>query len=68
MFALMEAISRRLFPVTVRSAAAEFGPPPAVKYPELALYSDSELYRRPTAEILAEVKALHDVRPRARVR
>ncbi|XTZ17027.1 hypothetical protein ACQSSU_06520 [Micromonospora echinospora] len=41
---------------TTRSAAAEFGPPPAARYPELADYSDAELMSRPIAEILAEIE------------
>lgn len=43
---------------TVRSAAAEFGPPPAALYPELAGYSDRELLSRPTADIIAEILAV----------
>jgi hypothetical protein len=31
-------------------------PGPAAQYPELADYSDAELYARPTAEILAEIR------------
>lgn len=62
MFALLDWVSRRVAPVTVRSMAAEFGPPPAVRYPELALYSDAELYRRGRDEIIAEIKALRATR------
>lgn len=42
---------------TTRSATAEFGPTLAVRYPELARYSDAELYSRPLADILAEIRA-----------
>ncbi|MEV1331516.1 hypothetical protein AB0J20_18285 [Micromonospora costi] len=42
---------------TTRSAAAEFGPTPATRYPELANYTDAELYARPTADVLAEIRA-----------
>lgn len=42
---------------TTHSAVAEFGPTIATRYPELAGYSDAELYARPTAEILAEIRA-----------
>lgn len=42
---------------TVRSMKDEFGPPPAVRYPELADYSDQELITRPLAEIVAEIEA-----------
>lgn len=65
---LLDRLSRRLWPVTVRSATEEFGPPPAAKYPLLALYSDSELYRRDRDELLAEVKALHTTTRKAVVR
>lgn len=41
---------------TTRSMAAEFGPPPAVRYPELARYSDAELMERDLAEVIAEIK------------
>jgi hypothetical protein len=57
MFAFLEWLCVRLLPITERSMAAEFGPPPAVRYPELAAYSDAELYRRGRDEILAEIKA-----------
>jgi hypothetical protein len=65
MFALLDWLSRRVAPVTVRSMSAEFGPPPAVRYPELALYSDAELYRRDRDDILAEIRALRAARRRA---
>ncbi|MEU7807884.1 hypothetical protein AB0B18_15670 [Micromonospora chalcea] len=42
---------------TTRSAAAEFGPTLATRYPELAAYSAGELLARPTSEILAEIRA-----------
>ncbi|GGR78641.1 hypothetical protein GCM10010169_23530 [Micromonospora fulviviridis] len=42
---------------TTRSVVAEFGPTLATRYPELADYTDAELYARPTAEILAEIRA-----------
>lgn len=42
---------------TTRSMRAEYGDPPAVKYPELARYSDAELINRPLAEIVAEIEA-----------
>ncbi|MET7752580.1 hypothetical protein [Micromonospora sp. NPDC005367] len=42
---------------TTRSAAAEFGPTLATRYPELAGYTDAELYARPIADILAEIRA-----------
>ena len=45
--------------VTGRTASVDFGPTPAARYPLLALYSDSELYRRERDDVLAEVKALH---------
>jgi hypothetical protein len=41
---------------TTRSMAAEFGPPPAVRYPELAAYSDLELIQREMRDILAEIE------------
>lgn len=40
-----------------RSMAAEYGPPPAARYPELSHYSDRELVTRDRAAIIAEVKA-----------
>jgi len=40
-----------------RSMAAEYGPPPAVQYPELAHYSDRELVTRDRAAIIAECMA-----------
>jgi hypothetical protein len=36
--------------------AAEYGPPPAVAYPELAHYSDRELLERDRSGILAEIQ------------
>ena len=45
--------------VTGRTASVDFGPTPATRYSLLALYSDSELYRRERDDVLAEVKALH---------
>lgn len=42
---------------TTRSMAAEFGDPPAVKYPELAGYTDQELMARDLREIVAEIEA-----------
>lgn len=53
---LFEALTGRPW-TTTRSAAAEFGPPPAVSCPELADYPDAELIRRPVAEVLAEIQA-----------
>ena len=50
----------------VRSAAAEFGPPPAARYPELSTYSDLELVARTRADILAEVRARRAARRRQR--
>ncbi|QSB14577.1 hypothetical protein JQS43_24405 [Natronosporangium hydrolyticum] len=41
---------------TTRSMMAEFGPPPAARHPELARYSDAELYER-GAELVAELDA-----------
>jgi len=41
---------------TTRSMAEEFGPPPAARHPELARYSDAELYQR-GAELVAELDA-----------
>lgn len=43
--------------ITTRSMAAEFGPPPAVAYPELADYTDEELMRRDIREVIAEIEA-----------
>ena len=42
---------------TVRSMAAEFGPTPATRYPELAEYSDRALIERDTRGLLAEIEA-----------
>jgi len=42
---------------TVRSMRAEFGPPPAVRWPELADYPDEELMARDLREIVAEIEA-----------
>lgn len=64
MFGLLDWLSRRVAPVTVRSMADEFGPPPAVRYPELALYSDAELVRRDRDDVLAEIKELRAARRR----
>lgn len=41
---------------TRRSMAAEHGPPPAARHPELARYSDAELYRFGPA-LVAELDA-----------
>lgn len=43
--------------ITTRSMAEEYGPPPAVAYPELAGYSDAELMRRDIREVIAEIEA-----------
>ena len=48
---------RRWWQKTTRSMAAEFGPPPAVAYPELQHYSDRALIERDTAGLLAEIEA-----------
>lgn len=53
---LYEAITGRPW-TTTRSMAEEYGPPPAVAYPELAGYSDAELIRRDIREVIAEIEA-----------
>jgi hypothetical protein len=55
MFALLEWLSRLLLPVTSRSAVAEFGPTVATRYPELANYTDAQLYAADRGELLAEI-------------
>lgn len=53
---LWEALTRRPW-TTTRSATAEYGPPPGAVYRDrLAAYRDSELYARPTADILADLR------------
>jgi len=52
--------------LTVRSAAAEFGPPPAAQYPELLSYSAGELIRRGRDELLAEIRQRREARGVAR--
>ena len=47
---------------TTRSMAEEFGPPPAARHPELARYSDAELYQR-GAELVDELDAAAGRRP-----
>jgi hypothetical protein len=42
--------------VTGRSATAEFGPPPAVSYPELRRFTDSELLAVDRDELLATLR------------
>ena len=61
---MRNAIAQRLFELltgkpytTTRSMAAEFGPPPAARYPELAQRSDWELLTRDIREIVAEIEA-----------
>jgi len=51
---------------TVRSAAAEFGPTPAARYPELLDYPDIELIRRDRAELIAEIRARREALARNR--
>lgn len=41
---------------TIRSATAEFGPTPAVRYPELARYSNAELIAHNRDELLAQIR------------
>jgi len=42
--------------LTVRSAAVEFGPPPAAQHPELLEYNAGELIRRDRDELIAEIR------------
>jgi len=52
--------------LTVRSAAAELGPPPAAQYPEMLSYSAGELIRRERDELLAEIRRRREARGVAR--
>lgn len=45
----------RRYTVT-RSMAAEFGPTPATRYPELQNYSDAELLARDRDDLIAEIE------------
>lgn len=53
---LYELLTGRPY-ITTRSMVDEFGPPPAVRYPELLDYTDEELMRRDRDELLAEIRA-----------
>ena len=48
---------RRWWRTTVRSAAAEFGPPPGARYAvELSRYTDAQLLAADRDQVLAEVR------------